>query len=146
MNLSGQRRLAARLLKVGQTRVKFNPERIEDIDEALTKDDIRALISSGALVKKQKKGISRGRAREKKAQQKKGRRRGSGKRKGTVNARVPKKRAWISKIRAIRDELKKMRETGDLTASEYRRLYLQAKGNLFQSRRHLHEHIQRIKG
>ena len=145
MNLKSQKRLAASIMKVGKTRVKINPKRIEDVNEALTKDDVRALISDNAITKKPKQGISRGRVRLKNAQKKKGRRRGKGKREGTLKARTPKKRAWINKIRAIRDELKKMRAEASLTATEYRDLYLKAKGNLFQSRRHIHEYIERVK-
>jgi len=145
MNLSGKRRIAAAVLKSGATRVKFNPERLEDISEALTKDDIRSLIKSGAIIRIPKIGISRGRARLRQAQKLKGRHKGHGKRKGTSKARTPSKRRWINKIRAIRDELKKMRQAKDITPNEYRTLYLQAKGNLFQSRRHLREQIERMR-
>ncbi len=145
MNLRGQRRLAADVLDVGVNRVTFNPERLEDIDEALTREDIRALIKTGAIGKKPVKGVSRGRARAKAEQKRKGRRRGSGHREGSGNARDPSKRRWVNKIRAIRDELRKMRENGDITVSEYRKLYRQAKGNLFQSRRHLREHVERMR-
>jgi len=143
MNLSGQRRLAAGIMNVGLTRVKFNPERIEDISEALTRDDIRALIKSKAITKKPVSGVSRGRAKARKKQKLKGRQGGLGHRKGTAKARTPKKRAWINKIRAVRDELKKMREKEEIKPSEYRRFYNQAKGNLFLSRRHLREQIGR---
>jgi large subunit ribosomal protein L19e len=146
MNLAGQRRLAAQIMKVGVGRVKFNPERQEEVSEALTRDDIRALIKSGAISKKPEVGVSRGRARARERQKKRGRGRGGGHRKGTAKARTPKKRAWISMIRAVRDELRKMRSNGEITPSEYRRLYVQAKGNLFTSRRHLREQVQRMRG
>jgi large subunit ribosomal protein L19e len=145
MNLKSQRRLAAKVMKVGQNKVRFNPERIEESLEALTTDDIRSLVKSKAITKKPKRGVSRGRARLKAAQKAKGRHKGQGKRSGTKKARTPKKRLWITKIRAIRDELKKMRESKEITASEYRKLYLQSKGNLFQSRRHLREHLERMR-
>ncbi len=144
MNLLGQKRIAAHIMKVGKTRVKLNPEKLEDVSEALTKEDVRALIKSGAIIKRPASGNSRGRVRAKNAQKKKGRRRGGGKREGTKKARNPPKKKWMNKIRAIRDELKMMREQKEITASEYRKLYLQAKGNLFTSRRHLHEHIERM--
>ena len=145
MNLLGQRRLAAEVMKVGQSRVKFNVERLEDVSEALTKDDIRALVKSGAIEAKPKIGICRGRARLRKEQKLKGRHKGMGKRGGTAKARTPKKRKWVGKIRAIRDELKKMRTEKEITPSQYRKLYLQAKGNLFLSRRHLREQIERMR-
>ena len=43
-NLSGQRRLAAQILKVGQNRVWIDPERIDDVDGAITREEIRKLI------------------------------------------------------------------------------------------------------
>lgn len=146
MNLKAQRRLAAQLLKIGETRVAFNPEKAGDVSEALTKDDIRSLIKSGAIWEKPKTGISRGRARLRKGQKLKGRHGGGGRRGGTAKARTPPKREWIGKIRAVRDELKKMRDGKEITPSQYRRYYSQAKGNLFQSRRHLREQIGRDKG
>jgi large subunit ribosomal protein L19e len=145
MNLSGQRRLASDVMKIGATRVKFNPERLEEVSEAITKDDIRGLVKSGAIEEKPITGISRGRFRAKKKQKLKGRRKGAGKRGGTAGARTPKKKKWMGKIRAIRDELKKMRDTKEINASEYRKLYIQAKGNLFLSRRHMREQIGRMK-
>ncbi|MBD3387701.1 MAG: 50S ribosomal protein L19e [Candidatus Altiarchaeales archaeon] len=145
MNLRNQRRLAAEVLKVGVNRVKFDGERLEDISEALTRDDIRTLIKSGAISRKPVKGVSRGRARERERQKEKGRRRGKGHRRGTSNARAPRKREWIRKIRAVRDELRKLKEKKEITVPEYRKLYNQAKGNLFQSRRHLREHIERMR-
>ena len=77
MNLKGQRRMAAQLMKVGKNKVKFDSDRLDDASEALTKDDVRALINSGAITERPKVGNSRGRVRQRKAQQKKGRQRGS---------------------------------------------------------------------
>jgi large subunit ribosomal protein L19e len=146
MNLNNQRRVAAQVMGIGATRVKFNPERLEEVQEALTKDDIRSLVKSGAIAEKPVTGISRGRARARQAQKGKGRHKGGGRRSGTAKARTPEKKKWMSKIRAIRDELKKMRSDKSLSPTEYRKLYRQSKGNLFQSRRHLREQIERMKG
>ena len=145
MNLNSQRRLAAQVMGIGETRVRFNPERLEEVQEALTKDDIRSLVKSGAIAEKAVTGISRGRARVRQKQRNKGRSKGAGRRSGTAKARTPSKRQWMNKIRAIRDELKKMRLSKELSATEYRKLYRQAKGNLFSSRRHLREQIERMK-
>lgn len=145
MNLKNQRRMAADLMKVGQNRVKFNPERMEEVSEALTREDVRYLISSGAITKKPVKGNSRGRIKARQKQKKKGKQRGQGSRKGSVKTRVGGKRAWITKIRAIRDELRKIREENEIEDGQYRALYLKAKGNLFHSRRHLREYVGRMK-
>jgi len=42
--LKSQRRLAAQILKVGQNRVWINPERIDDVEAAITREEIRKLI------------------------------------------------------------------------------------------------------
>ena len=51
-------------------------------------------------------------------------------RKGTKNARFPKKRAWIRRIRPIRSHLKKLRERKMITIATYRKLYKKEKTEL----------------
>lgn len=146
MNLRSQKELASNVLGVGIKRISLNPEESEDISQAITREDIRTLVGEGKIVVKPKKGISRGRWKKTEIQKKKGRRKGHGSRKGTKNARVPKKKRWMQKIRAIRDELKELRDKRKLPeGSSYQKLYLQAKGGLFHSRRHMREHIKKSK-
>ena len=71
-----QKRLAKKISKSGLNRVKINPEKIEDLKEAITKGDIKALIDSKAIVIKQKTKPSRHRAKARHAQRKKGRQKG----------------------------------------------------------------------
>ena len=139
MKLDYQKRVSADLLKCGVHRVWIDDraEIQERISEAVTRDDIRQLIVQRFIRKHQKKGISRGRARFVNKQKAKGRRRGHGKRKGGKNARTPSKRKWITKIRALRSELKNLRGGEKVTASQYRTYYLRAKGGLYHSRAHL---------
>lgn len=134
-----QRRLAARLLKVGINRVWIDPdpEVREEIEGAVTREDIRRLIKEGIIKKRPEKGTSRARARKIARQRAKGRRRGHGSRKGKMGARYPRKKRWIATIRALRDELRKLREAGRIDRHAYRRLYLLAKGGSFKSRAHL---------
>ena len=49
MNLNTKKRLAARTLKVGLGRIKFDIERLDEIKEAITKQDIKDLKESGAI-------------------------------------------------------------------------------------------------
>ena len=49
-NLSGQRRLAAEILKVGLNRVWIDPERIDDVDGAITREEIRKLVHEKVIV------------------------------------------------------------------------------------------------
>ncbi len=144
MDLKSQKRVAADILGSGVNRIRIDPEMLEDVSKAITREDIRYHISTGAISAKPEKGISRGRLHKKAEQKKKGRRTGHGHRSGSKGARMGKKEAWMRKIRAIRDELKKMREKRDIDSSEYRKLYRQVKGNLFHSRRHLREHVERV--
>ncbi len=145
MNLLTQRRMAAQVLKVGQGRVWFDPEYLDEISGAVTKDDIRKLIKEGKIKAKQKRGVSRGRARKREIQKKKGRRRGHGSRKGKKYARYPRKRRWISKIRALRRKLRELKKTGKIDRSTYRKLYALAKGGVFKSKSHLEAYVKEMK-
>ncbi|MEM0346197.1 MAG: 50S ribosomal protein L19e, partial [Thermoplasmatales archaeon] len=98
VTLLAQKRMAAEIMKVGMSRVWMDTKSIEEISEAVTKDDVRRLIKRKVIQKKQKKGNSRGRIKEAKAQRKKGRRKGQGSRKGTRNAREPRKKRWVKTV------------------------------------------------
>ncbi len=50
MNLRKKTELAARTLKVGKNRVKFEEPRLEEIKDAITKQDIKDLVVDGAIV------------------------------------------------------------------------------------------------
>ncbi|MGE4577730.1 MAG: 50S ribosomal protein L19e, partial [Candidatus Methanomethylophilaceae archaeon] len=90
---------------------------------------------------KTKNGTSRGRIRHAAAQKASGKRKGPGSREGSANARVSDKSRWIAIIRPIRDELKTLRENGDITPSAYRLFYRRAKGGQYKSRRNLRQHM-----
>lgn len=137
MDLKTPRRLVASILKIGEGRVWLDPEDVEAISAAVTRDDIRRLITSGAVQAKPVKGVSRYRARKLSLQRRKGRRRGHGKRSGKKGARLSKKRKWISTIRPIRRRLRELRDAGEIDSPRYRQLYLMAKGGAFKSKAHL---------
>ena len=61
--LKSQRRLAALILKVGQNRVWIDPERIDDVEVAISREEIRKLIHEGVVKRLPEKGVSRARAR-----------------------------------------------------------------------------------
>ncbi len=132
-NLAKQRRIAAKVLKVGEGRVWIDPESISDVEEAITRADIRDLIEEGVIRKKPKRGVSRGRARLRALKKSLGRRKGHGSRKGTQGARRSKKRQWIIRIRALRRRLKELRAEGVIDKSMYHRLYNKAKGGEIKS-------------
>ena len=144
MNLSYQRRVAATVLKCGVNRVWIDdrPEVQERISEAVTRDDVRLLIVQRFIRKHQKKGISRGRAKQMAHQKSKGRRRGQGSRKGHGGARTPKKEAWMTRVRALRKELGALRSDGAIDATQYRKYYRRVKGGVYNSRNHLRYNME----
>jgi large subunit ribosomal protein L19e len=142
MDLKNQRRIASQLLKCGENRVWIDPNRAEDVSDAITRADVRTLISSGAVSSRQKKGVSRGRAELQLAQRRKGRQRGHGSRRGKKGARKPSKERWMQTIRPIRQKLKELRESGKIDTATYRKYYLKAKGGVFKSRPHLESHLK----
>ncbi|HEX9909079.1 MAG TPA: 50S ribosomal protein L19e [Thermoplasmata archaeon] len=142
MNLTNQRRMAAELLKCGENRVWINPNRIEDVADAITRSDVRTLIYSGTISANQKRGVSRGRTNYIRGQKAKGRRSGHGSRRGRKGARKPGKEKWIQTIRPIRRRLKELRDEGKIDTATYRMYYMKAKGGVFKSRPHLEAHLR----
>lgn len=133
MNLKSQRRLAAKVLNVGVNRVWIDPEGAEDVEAAITRQEIRKLINDGMIKALPEKATSRGRARARIAQKKAKRQRGPGKRKGAKYSVVSRKTRWMAKIRAQRKHLRNLRERRIITVHTYRNLYMKAKGGEFRS-------------
>lgn len=133
MNLTNQRRLAAAVLDVGANRIYFDPEGVNEVEAAITRQEIRKLIKDGVIKAIPLKTTSRGRARVRMAQKKAKRRRGPGSRKGAKFSVVPRKTRWMGRIRAQRRRLKRLRERRTITVSTYRNLYRKAKGGIFRS-------------
>ena len=133
MDLKSQRRMASEILKVGESRVWIDPERIEDIELAISREEIRRLIHEKAIRKIPERGVSHARTRILREKRKKGRRRGYGSRQGPKGARFPRKKAWIIRIRAQRKKLRELRDRHAITESVYRRLYIMAGSGVFRS-------------
>ncbi|MFP4045471.1 MAG: 50S ribosomal protein L19e [Candidatus Aenigmatarchaeota archaeon] len=143
MNLSTQKRMAADVLKCGEKKVWIDPDRQEDVADAITKTDIRRFIQQGAIKKKKTNGQSKSRARKNLKQKAKGRRKGHGSRKGSKGSRQKKKEEWVSRIRAQRKMLKELRDNNKLSSTVYRNLYNKAKGGFFNSKKQLKNYIER---
>lgn len=142
MSLKAQKRMAAEILKCGENRVYFDPYLIEEIKMAITRDDVRSLIKDGIIRKNYKKGISNYRKNLRHQRKKSGLARGLGKRKGKKTARTPKKEAWMRRVRAQRRELKKLRDRKLITIANYRKLYKNVKGGMFNSVAQMNRYIK----
>ncbi len=56
MQLNKKKELASRVLGVGKKRIIFNKEALEEVKDALTKQDIRDLVKSGSIFVKEISG------------------------------------------------------------------------------------------
>lgn len=140
--LKSRKRLAAQIMKCSPKRVWLNPSMLDEIKEAITKFDLKILINDKTIQRKPKKSISRSRARKRLIQKRKGRRQGTGTRKGKKTARLSKKRAWINKVRIMRSFLKELRDKEIITKTNYGMLYRKVKGGFFRSKRHIKLYIE----
>ena len=141
------RKLAARILKCGESKVWFNPEESEKITSAMTKDDVRGLIKEGAIKESRENFQSRGKARKLHAKKSRGRKRSFGSRRGTKKARSGDKKQWIGKVRALRRELRKLKTEKPKAVEKigYRKLYKMVNGNFFKGKRYLIAFVEGLK-
>ncbi len=142
MSLKSQRRLAAEILKVGKTRVWIDPERIDYVETAITREEIRKLIHEKVVKSLPEKGVSRARARVLAEKRKKGLRRGPGGKSGPARSKITKKQAWMNRIRPIRKRLRELRDTRVIAESNYRKLYDMSESGVFESKADLERYIR----
>ena len=133
VDLSLQKRLASEILGVGVSRVRVDPARVEDVADAITREEIKRLIKDGAVYAEPAHGNTGYSSKVRREQRRKGRRRGHGKRKGVRAARTDEKEVWMGKIRKIRRYLRFLRDNKIIDRKTYRRLYRLAKGGFFKS-------------
>ncbi|CAN1226221.1 60S ribosomal protein L19-2 [Linum grandiflorum] len=104
-----QKRLAASVMKCGKKKVWLDPNEVNEISMANSRQNIRRLVKDGFIIRKPTNIHSRSRARRMNEAKKKGRHSGYGKRKGTREARLPTKILWMRRMRVLRRLLRKYR-------------------------------------
>lgn len=133
MKLDKKKTIAARVLNVGKDRVWFNPERLQEIKEAITRQDIKDLIAEKVIKIKDIRG-------GKKKEKRKTRRRA-----GRISRKIKiarKKTTYVNKIRKLRKYLKIKRTEGKIGSAEYRKLRNYAKSGIFKGLKHLKEYTK----
>jgi large subunit ribosomal protein L19e len=141
-NLRSQRRLAAQILKVGKHRVWIDPERMDDVEAAITREEVKKLIHEKAIVSLPEAGVSRSRAKVVREKKRMGRRKGAGSRTGSGRAKISKKEAWMSKIRSLRKRLRELKASRIITESSYRKVYAIAGSGRFESVAELERYLK----
>jgi large subunit ribosomal protein L19e len=144
VNIAKKRELVARILRVGANRIRFEPDRLEDIADSITRDNIRSLVKSGAIWTVQLRGTSRGRAIKKRAVWKV-HGKGPGSKKGKKTARVGKKAVYVIRTRSMRHHLKVIKERKDISNDVYWQLYKKVNGGQVRSLAHLRELVKEAK-
>ena len=144
VNLKTKRQLVSRIIGVGLDRVKFDPEHLDEVADAITRDNIRSLITANVIEIKPIKGTSKGRSYFKKLQRmKRGTKQGS--KKGRKGARTGKKEIYVRKIKAMRHQLKVSKARKEIANDVYWNLYKQVSGNQVRNLAHLRSLIEEVR-
>ena len=136
VNLKAKKRLASRVTGVGVHRIRFDSDHLDDIADAITRENIRSLITANTIQIKSFTGTSRGRAQKKKDQKKK-RGTGQGSKQGRKGARVGKKEVYVAKVRSLRRLIKIAKDRKEITNPEFWALYKKIGGNTVRNKAHL---------
>src|SRR5574339_268620 len=118
VNLKKKRELVARMLNVGANRVRFEPDKLDDIADSITREDIRSLIKNGVIWTAKTKGTSRAGA---------------------------KAKLQVKKIRTMKYHLKILKSRNDINRDIFWSLYKKVNGGQIRSLSHLRENIREIK-
>jgi large subunit ribosomal protein L19e len=130
MKLEKKKALAARTLGVGKGRIVLNSQRLSEIKEAITKQDIKDLHASGAILVAPIKG-------RKTIVRRKNRRRAGSVRKKVLN----KKRNYISLTRKLRAHIKSLRNKNSISEDLYIKLRKEIRARSFRDLIHMKERI-----
>ena len=130
MKLDKKKALAVKILGVGKSRIIFEKSRLEEIKEAITRQDIRDLVAGGAIKIKPVKG-------RKKKERKKSRSAGNIRKK--VNKR---KQIYVKLTRKLRGYTRELKEQGRINREIYIILRRKIKAKTFKDKRHLQEYAK----
>lgn len=133
MNLLKKKILAAKTLKVGVGRIVLNQERLAEIKEAITRQDILDLYENKAIMIKEIKG------RKQKFARKTRRRLGSIRLKKNNS-----KRKYINITRKLRNYVRELLNQGKINKLQYYTLRKQIRASMYRSKSHLKENLSHL--
>ena len=133
MKLETKKQLAARSLNIGKSRIVFNQERLSEIKEAITKQDIKDLLQDKAITIKEPSGSLT------KKKRKTRRRAGSIKKK--VNTR---KQDYVKLTRKLRAHLRGLKRQKLISQEQFLATRKQIKAKQFRSLSSLKESIKSL--
>lgn len=134
MNLRKKHELAVKTLGIGRERIVFNNQRLSEISEAITKQDIRDLLASGAIFIRDIKG-------KKTIVKRKTRRRT-----GSIKKKVKNgKTKYVQRTRKLRNYISEIRKQGKLSNEEYRILRKEIRASIHPNKSHVAERIAGMK-
>ena len=129
MNLSKKKKLAANTLKVGKERIMFVKSRLEEIKEAITKQDIRDLCKDKAIIIKDIKGRKQKKKKKSKST-------------GNIRKKVKtRKKDYATLTRKLRNYVKELKNQGKLSENEVKEIRKKIRNKIFRSKAHLKEQI-----
>lgn len=136
--LNLQRKLASKILGCGTNKIWFDSDRLEDIREAITAEDIRELIKDGAIKGKITKGVKARAAKFRAGRRRKKRKRGLGKKKKILGRR---KSDYVKSIRKLRGHINLLRERG-LDSKKANKLRKLAKSGHLTTIKNMEEYLK----
>ncbi|MEK6855208.1 MAG: 50S ribosomal protein L19e [Nanoarchaeota archaeon] len=130
MKLEKKKSLVVRTLGVGKARIVFNTQRLSEIKEAITKQDIKDLHKSGAIIIIEKKG------------RRKVKKRTSRRRSGSIkHKKSNSKKEYATLTRKLRLYLSALKRNNKISQEEFKKLRKEIKNRNFRSLSHIKETI-----
>jgi len=133
MNLSKKKKLAKKTFGVGSERIVFLESRLDEIKDAITKQDIRDLEKSGAIIVLSEKGRAKVSKRKSRSA-------------GNIRKKMGRrKRGYIIITRKLRQYLQDLYSRGEISNEDLESMRKRIRNKEFRSKVHLKEYIRGIR-
>jgi large subunit ribosomal protein L19e len=140
MSIKLTRRVAARELGRGESKIRIKKDAVPDAEKAITADDVRAMVKDGKVYAVAEKHNISFRSKAVRLKKMKGRRRGPGSRRGTMKTRMSVD--YKKRVRGQRRVLKILKSDKTIDNKTFKRFYLLVKGGTFANKGSLISHMK----